>query len=59
MKIEGRIVEVGSLQDFQDAPGIVLERADGSYVSIVGLSIDDIRNHAGNLFDKHVSITVS
>lgn len=44
MIITGGIVEVGDLADEADARGVVLHRPDGSFVTIKGLTIEEVRS---------------
>lgn len=57
LNLTGEMVELGELDDELGAHGFVLHRADGSFVTVKGLTADEVRAVAGMLFgavDLHI-----
>lgn len=55
MKITGEIIEVGDLADENQERGVVVHRPNGSFVTIKGLTVEEVRA-LGALLYKAVSV---
>ena len=57
LHLVGEMIEIGRLEDENGLDGLVIRRADGSFVTVKGLRMDEVRSIA-NLFLEQVIIAI-
>lgn len=58
LDLTGELVEIGRLEDEGGADGAVIRRADGSFVTIKGLRMDEVKGIAA-FFLEQVTIAIA
>jgi hypothetical protein len=58
LDLTGELIEIGRLASEDGFDGAVVQRPDGSHVTIKGLRIDELRNMA-SCFMAPVSVTIA